>query len=174
MSGERTTDFEGKHLLLKKVNGWEYVERTKASGIVAVVAVTPQDELIMVEQYRPPVGKRVIEIPAGLAGDIEGEESEALVTAAKRELIEETGYEADEWEFLTEGPSSAGLCTEIICFYKAGGLRRTADGGGDGSEDIQIHQIPLDQIEAWLTEKRKAGCLVDYKVYAALHWSRHD
>ncbi len=165
--------YKGRFIELARDGKWEFARRTKASGIVAVVATTPKDELIIVEQYRPPVGKRVIEIPAGLAGDVEGEEDEALLTAAQRELLEETGYEAEEWQYLSKGPSSAGLCTEVISFFKASGLRKVTEGGGDESEDIEIHQIPLADIETWLREREKTGSLVDYKVYAALYWSRH-
>jgi ADP-ribose pyrophosphatase len=170
MNQERKTIYQGKHLEFKQVNGWEYVERRKACGIVGIAAITPGRELLMVEQFRPPLGKRIIEIPAGLAGDIEGKEDESLLTAAKRELLEETGYEAADWQYLTRGPSSAGLCTEVISFYKATGLKKVAPGGGDGSEDIEIHQVPVTEIHDWLQSRQKAGALVDYKVYAALYW----
>src|SRR5437763_12448041 len=85
---------QGKHLTFLRRGGWEMVRRRNICGIVGIVAVTDDRKLILVEQYRPPVGKRVIEIPAGLAGDAEGHRDEALETAAQRELREETGYEA--------------------------------------------------------------------------------
>jgi ADP-ribose pyrophosphatase len=167
---EATTICAGRHLTLRSINGWEYVERNRVSGIVAVQAITEESKLLLVEQFRAPVNRRVIEIPAGLAGDIEGEEDEALAEAAKRELFEETGYEAKEMEYLTKGPSSAGLSTEIITFFRARRLKKVGKGGGDGSEDIQVHSVPLNLVESWLAGKLEHGCLVDYKVYAALYF----
>ncbi len=169
-NAESQTLFQGHFLQVKKIGHWEYVERSKTSGIVAILAVTERRELILVEQFRVPVNQRVIEIPAGLAGDIEGAENEALAEAAKRELVEETGYAADRMEYLTEGPPSAGLSTEVVTFFRAHGLKKISAGGGDGSEDIQVHLVPLAQLDAWIETKRKEGCLVDYKVYAALYF----
>jgi ADP-ribose pyrophosphatase len=162
--------FEGRFLRVKKKDRWEYVERHKTSGIVAILAITEKQEIILVEQFRVPVNKRVIEIPAGLAGDIEGEEDEALASAAKRELVEETGYEAQRMEYLTEGPPSAGLSTEVVTFFRAQGLKKVSEGGGDGSENIHVHAVLLTDLEPWIETKRKEGCLVDYKVYAALYF----
>ncbi len=164
--------FEGRFLRIKKKDRWEYVERSKTSGIVAILPITENREIILVEQFRIPVNCRVIEIPAGLAGDIEGEEDEALAEAAKRELLEETGYEAETMEYLTEGPPSAGLSTEVVTFFRARGLRKVSEGGGDGSENIQVHLVPLAELSAWIEAKRKEGCHVDYKVYAALYFEQ--
>jgi ADP-ribose pyrophosphatase len=162
--------FDGRFLRVRREGRWEYVERHKASGIVAVLPITEARELVLVEQYRVPVDRRVIEIPAGLAGDIEGEENEALAEAAKRELLEETGYAAERMEFLTDGPPSAGLSTEVVTFFRAHGLTKVSAGGGDGSEDIQVRLVPLAGLDAWIEAKRQAGCLIDYKIYAALYF----
>jgi len=99
----KVTLCEGKHLRLVARRQWEYVERTSASGIVAVLAVTDDPNLILTEQYRLPVDRRVIELPAGLAGDVAGAETEDLISAAQRELREETGHEAQRFDFLFEG-----------------------------------------------------------------------
>jgi ADP-ribose pyrophosphatase len=167
---DHETLFEGKFLRVKMSDRWEYVERVKTSGVVAVLAITERQELILIEQFRIPVGRRVIEIPAGLAGDIEGQETEELAIAARRELLEETGFEAREMAFLTEGPPSAGLSTEVVTFFRATGLKKVSDGGGDGTEAIQVHLVPLAQMDTWLDQKRNEGCLLDYKIYAALYF----
>jgi len=159
---------EGSFLHFKRRGHWEYVERCTAKGCVAILAVTDNQELILVEQFRPPVECRVIEIPAGLVGDGGGQET--LARAAGRELLEETGYEAKRLEYLTDGPSSAGLSTEVITFFRAQGLRKVGDGGGDQSEEITVHLVPLAQLQFWLDSKRREGCLVDYKVYTALYF----
>ena len=170
--GDKSTEvlYEGKFLTFKRKGAWEYVERRGVTGTVAILAVTENQELILVEQFRPPVDCRVIEIPSGLAGDTSSSEHETLARAASRELLEETGYEARSFEYLTEGPSSAGLSTEQITFFRAHGVKKVAEGGGDEAETITIHHVPLDQLTLWLDSKRQEGCLVDFKVFAALYF----
>jgi ADP-ribose pyrophosphatase len=159
---------EGKHISLVARGGWEFAERNKISGIVGIVAVTDENQLVLVEQFRPPVNRRVIELPAGLAGDIAGSEHEALEIAARRELMEETGYEARQMIELTDGAVSAGITSEVITLFRAIGLRKTAKGGGDETESIVVHEIPVDQVHAWVQERRRDGAIVDFKVYAGL------
>lgn len=162
---------QGRFLRLVNAGGWEYAERVNASGVVAVVAVTAEREIILTEQYRPAVKRRVIDMPAGLAGDIPGEETEALATAARRELLEETGYRARQMEFLTAGPPSAGMSSEIVTFFLATGCRRVADGGGDDHEEIEVHVVPLAQAAEWLRKRAGKRRCVDPKVYAALYFA---
>jgi ADP-ribose pyrophosphatase len=170
MADENEILYRGHALVLKKKGHWEFVERTKASGIVAILAITDAGEVVLVEQFRIPVGKRVIELPAGLAGDVEGAEAEELTSAALRELKEETGFQAETLDLITKGPPSAGLSTEVVTIFRARGLSRTGTGGGDGSEKIDVHLIPLADLDAWLDMRRRDGCLIDYKIYAALYF----
>lgn len=163
----------GRHLrLVCDENGWESAERVKASGVVVVVAVLPGEKVLLIEQWRPPVQARVIELPAGLAGDIAGQEDEELAAAARRELIEETGWDAERFERVLTGPSSAGLTSELLTLFRATGLTRVGEGGGEESEEIQVHEVPLAQAEAFLSERLAAGVLVDPKVYGALWFAR--
>jgi ADP-ribose pyrophosphatase len=166
--------FPGKHLHLLAIDGWEYAARPHASGVVAVLAITDAREIILVEQFRRPVGKKVIELPAGLAGDIKGAEQESFEIAARRELMEETGYEARDFKLLTEGPASAGLTNETITFFQATGLQKTGPGSGDGSENIEVHLVPLTGLNAWLEKKRSEGSAIDYKIYAALFLGKNS
>jgi ADP-ribose pyrophosphatase len=99
---------EGKYLRFMQRAGWEYAERRGVTGIVGIVAVTDEGKLLLVEQYRLPLDKRVIELPAGLVGDEAGKERESLLAAANRELQEETGYHAGNLVLLASGPTSAG------------------------------------------------------------------
>ena len=164
--------YEGRFIVALRRDRWEFVSRKGVSGVVIVVATTPTDELLFVEQFRAPVGARVIELPAGLAGDIEGQEDEALENAAARELEEETGWRPTTIRRLCAGPVSAGLTTEIVTFFRADGLVRVSDGGGDEHEDIVVHHVARADVEAWLLRKTTSGVMVDPKVYAALWFTR--
>lgn len=170
MPGRETIHYLGHHLGLREDDGWEYVYRTNASGVVMMVPITDAGELVLVEQYRKPVDSRVIELPAGLAGDA-GDGAEDLKAAAQRELFEETGFRAASFEKLLLSPGSPGLSSEILNIYLARGLRRAGPGGGDAGEDITVHAVPLAQARAWLDSRQAQGVLVDFRVYAGLYWA---
>jgi ADP-ribose pyrophosphatase len=174
MSGEPEVLWRGKFLRIMKSGRWEYADRVGATGAVVIVGVTDGGHMIMTEQFRIPVNQRVIELPAGIAGDIPGQEGEELAIAARRELLEEAGYEAFGMELLFPGPPSAGLASEVVTFFKATGLRKVAKGGGEGHEDITVHEIPLSEIDAWLRRKSADGLLVDPKVYTGLYFVTRD
>jgi ADP-ribose pyrophosphatase len=163
---------EGKFIRLVRQGKWEYVKRKGVAGIVAIVAVTDDRKILLVEQDRPPVGKRVIELPAGLAGDVAGHEDEELAAAARRELLEETGYEAREMTRVAEGAASAGISDEVITLFLATGLRKTGEGKGDGSEEITLHEVPLDEVVEWLDARVREGKLVDLKLYSGLFFAQ--
>lgn len=168
---DETILYEGRFLRAVRRGHWEYVSRQNASGVVVIVAVTPARELVLVEQYRTPVQARVIELPAGLAGDIAGKEGEPLTEAAARELEEETGWRAGRVEPLVTGPVSAGLTTEILSFFRATDLARVGNGGGDEHEDIAVHLVPLDGVTSFLAARAASGVMVDPKVYSALYFA---
>jgi ADP-ribose pyrophosphatase len=169
-TGERDVLYQGNYLSLVRIDGWEFADRPGIDGVVVILAVTNDDRLVLTEQYRKPVDINVIELPAGLVGDVPGAEAEEFVVAAKRELEEETGYVADEWSELTAGPTSAGLCTEIATFFRAKGLMKQGPGGGDDHEEITVHEIPLTEIDGWLRTEAKRGSLIDPKVYTGLYF----
>ena len=170
MPKNETIHYLGHHLGLKESDGWEYAFRTNASGVIVLVPVTDAGELVLVEQYRTPVRHRVIELPAGLVGD-NGDTDEDFKSAARRELFEETGYQADSLEELLTSPSTAGMASEILTFYFASGLQRTGPGGGDVSEDITVHVVPLDEATAWLEAPPSERILIDGGIYTGLFWA---
>ena len=149
---------------------WEYAFRTNASGVAVLVPVTDAGELVLVEQYRIPVKSRVIELPAGLAGDT-GDRDEELKTAAQRELLEETGYRAGFLEELLTCPSTPGMSDEIVTIFYASDLERVGSGGGDKNENITVHHVPLDGATRWLETRMTEGIMVDPKIYAGLFWA---
>lgn len=170
MSETARTLHAGRFLRLMKAGRWEYAERVNPGGAVAIVAVTPDDELLLVEQFRPPVGSAVIELPAGLVGDQAGQEAEGWQLAAARELEEETGWRAGRFERLTEGPTTAGLSNETVILARARDLTRVGDGGGDTTEQITVHAVPVAEVAGWLAERERLGLPPDPKVFAALYF----
>jgi ADP-ribose pyrophosphatase len=167
MDEQASTLYEGKWLRLRKRGQWEYAERTNEGGLaVIIVAATPERRVLFVEQYRVPVGARTIEMPAGIVGDIHAGES--LELAAERELLEETGWQAAKIQQLMTGPTSAGMSSERVAFVRATGLTKVHDGGGDESENIVVHEIPVDKVPAWLAEKAEQGYEMDLKLWAGL------
>lgn len=156
----------GRFIELVSLNGWEYARRSNATGVVAILPVHADGRLVLVEQVRPAAGGLVIEWPAGLVGD-EGD-SESHLEAAKRELLEETGYEAKVWKRLGEGLSSAGLTDEAVVFYLAQDLSSVAQGGGVGGENITSHEVARSDLPGWIEDMKRAGKRLDVKVYAGL------
>jgi ADP-ribose pyrophosphatase len=164
---EARTVYEGKYLRMKVRGHWEYAERTHGKGMAAIiVAVTPDDKLLFVEQFRVPTQTRSIEMPAGLVGDIDAGES--IEQSAARELEEETGWRPARCEVLMIGPTSSGMSTERIAFVRATGLTRIHDGGGDATEDIVVHEVPRLDAPRWLVAKMAAGYEMDPKLWAGL------
>jgi ADP-ribose pyrophosphatase len=161
--------WQGEHLDLVMRGDWEFVERKNLRGIVCIVPLTDDGQIVLVEQFRPPVDSRVIELPAGLVGDLPGQEAEALETAAHRELQEETGYDAGRMELLFDGVPSAGLCDEHITFFLATKLTKTGPGGGDHNEDITVHETPLDGLLDYLDARTQTGVKVDAKIFSPLY-----
>jgi ADP-ribose pyrophosphatase len=173
MSEADETIHAGRFLTYRRTSrGWEYVTRSNARGCVAILAVTDDRRVILTEQFRPPVGRRVIELPAGLAGDIPLQEDEPLLVAAKRELKEETGYEAKHWTTLLEGTSSAGMTDELVTIFYATGLTKMTEGGGVHGEDIRVHYVHQSDVPKWCRDRQAEGLRVDFKVFAALHLAR--
>lgn len=164
----------GRWLRLQRRGRWEYAERTHAGGAVLIIAVNERDELLLVEQFRPAVALHCIEMPAGLVGDSVEFAGEDPLTAAHRELLEETGYRATDMELLFTGPPSAGMSSESIAFALASGLRRETAGGGDETENIRVHEVPMAQLLPWLALQADAGKQVDPKIFSALYLLEHD
>ena len=160
---------EGDHLRLLRRGRWEFVQRRGPVDVVVVMAVTQTRHILLVEQHRAPVNARVIELPAGLARDAEHARAETLVDAARRELLEETGYTAEAVHLVFQGPSSAGLTDEMVFFLVATGLSKVAPGGGVDNENITVHEVPLEELPRWMDRQRARGCLVDARLYTGVY-----
>lgn len=165
---------KGRFITLMEQDGWEFVKRSNCDGIVIIVALTPERRVLLIEQYRIPVRGRVIEFPAGLVNDIPGRaRREGVLAAARRELMEETGYKASRFQKMITGPSGGGSTGDALTIMRAEGLTKVGPGGGDGSEDIQVHEVPLGEVETWLRKQARRKRLIDPKIYAGLYFLKN-
>lgn len=162
------TLFETRWIRMLRLGHWDFVRRPQSENCVGILAVTPAREVILVEQFRIPLQRRVVEIPAGIVGDEESHEGASLAEIAARELLEETGYRAESMEPLIVTPTSAGLTSECIHLFRADGLIKEHEGGGVAGENIVVHHVPLDRLRDWLRDKERSGVLIDFKIHAAL------
>lgn len=161
--------WQGKFIAAKQRGRWEYVGRSrgiKAAVILAIEEAADGRYVILVDQFRVPLGKRCIELPAGLVGD-HGEDEDASI-AAMRELEEETGYSAEGMENLGEYYSSPGMVSESFTLFRALKLTRIGDGGGVDGEDILVHRVALSGLSSFLSEKRAEGYAIDVKMLLML------
>ncbi|QDU32860.1 ADP-ribose pyrophosphatase [Poriferisphaera corsica] len=167
---EHSILWSGDYFRVIKRGTWEIAQRHHCSGVVGIIPITNDNEVILVEQYREPLRKNVIEFSAGLVGDESGSEHESLKKAAQRELLEETGYKAVDWTYLGNGPTSAGLTNETIHYFLATKLKQINHGGGIDNESITVHHIPFHELNSWLASQESNGKILDIKIYAGLYW----
>jgi ADP-ribose pyrophosphatase len=160
-------EWAGKFVQAKRRGRWEFAARTGSIRAAVIVAVD-NGEVILVEQYRVPLGKWCLELPAGLIGDDDGAEGESALASAERELEEETGYSAAHWEDLGEFYSSPGMLEESFTLVKATGLTRVGDGGGTEHEAIEVHRVRLDRLAGFVAAKRAAGVAMDVRLLLLL------
>jgi ADP-ribose pyrophosphatase len=160
------TMWQGKYISVIKRGKWEYVSRTGSTNAVVILAET-QGKIILIDQYRVPVGKRCLELPAGLVGD---EDKDATVEdTAVKELEEETGYTAERIETFGEFQSSPGLVAESFTLVRAHGVRKIGEGGGNADEQIDVHLVARTDIPEFVRQKRDEGLAVDVKLMIFLN-----
>lgn len=159
--------WEGKFLRIRKTGHWEWAQRCGTVGGVHIVPLTQDDHLILIEQFRVPMGCRVLEWAAGLVGD--NDQQETALDAARRELLEECGYTAARWIDCGRFPSSAGMTDECCRLVLALNAKRVAEGGGVDNERITTHCVPRSQIDAFIQSKINDGLLVTPHLYAGLY-----
>lgn len=167
----KETLFSGNWLDVVHEQGREYMVRKICTGIAIIIAINDDGKLILTEQYRVPVHGRVLELPAGMAGDEVGKEDERVIDAAKRELLEETGYEAATIRQVAEGPIFSGISSEVMTFFYTDDIKKIGEGGGNESEDITVHEVPLEEVEVYISQKEADGMLIDPKLYMGLYFA---
>ncbi|MGJ0238634.1 NUDIX hydrolase [Novosphingobium fluoreni] len=160
--------WQGKFITTKRRGRWEYVGRARGIRAAVILAIDDADHVILVDQYRVPLGCRCIELPAGLVGDEDDTQDEDVSAAGARELEEETGYRPGRMEVIGEFFSSPGMVSESFTLLRAHDLEKIGEGGGVEGEDIVVHRVPLATIGAQIAEWRNAGYAIDVKMLTLL------
>lgn len=160
------TVWQGRFITAKKQGRWEYVSRARGIRAAVIVAIDDDGHLILVEQYRVPLGRACLELPAGLVGDDGADE--AVEIAAARELEEETGYRPGRIELLGEYFSSPGMVSESFTLVRARDLVRVGEGGGVEGEGITVHRVKLAEVPAFVADCRARGLAIDVKLLLVL------
>jgi ADP-ribose pyrophosphatase len=161
------TMWAGRYISALKQGRWEYVSRTGSTNAVVILA-EHDGKVILIEQYRVPVGGRCLELPAGLVGD--EDEHATVEETAVNELEEETGFTCERVERLGEFHSSPGMVAESFTLVRAHGVRRIGEGGGNEHEDITVHLVAREDIPSFVQQRRDAGTAVDVKLLLFLDY----
>ena len=159
------TPWAGNYIEVRQRGRWEYVVR-KGNIRAAVVLALDGMDVILIEQFRMPLGRRCLELPAGLIGD--HDDGDTVEAAAARELEEETGYRAGQIELIGDFASSPGMVSETFTLVRATGLERIGNGGGVDGEDITVHRVPIATVATFVAARRTEGVAIDVKLLLLL------
>ena len=158
----------GKFITARTRGKWEYVTRARGIRAAVIVAIDEEDHVLLVEQYRVPMQRLCLELPAGLIGDDDSAEGEDALDAAARELEEETGYRAERIESLGEFYSSPGMVSESFTLVRAHGLTKVGPGGGTDGEDITVHRVARAHLPQFVEMARARGLGIDVRLLMLL------
>lgn len=158
----------GKFITAKVKGKWEYVARSRGIRAAVILAIDEDDHVLLVEQFRVPLGKPCLELPAGLIGDDDSAPGEDATAAAVRELEEETGYTAARMEVVGEFYSSPGMVSESFTLLRAHGLTKTGPGGGTDGEDITVHRVARSALPQFVESTRQRGLGIDVRLLMLL------
>ena len=166
-AGPAEVMWEGKYVRAIKRGRWEYASR--ANNVRAVVILAEHDgKIILVDQPRMPLGRRCLELPAGLVGD---EDPNATVEdTAIKELEEETGFSAERVERLGDYYASPGMLSESFTLVRVHGVSKVGEGGGNPDEDINVHLVARAEIPAFIERMRAEGFGIDVKLLLFLNF----
>ena len=170
--GQKTL-WEGKYIKTSIINykdrngserSWEAVGRVDCDGIVIIIPITSSNEVILIRQFRPVLNSYVIELPAGLINT-----GEDVLSAGRRELIEETGHASDNFTLITWGVMSTGIDTDQWSIVLARDVKEVAAEirrahPPDESEDIEVITMQVDSLYETLDAYASRGDRIDLRI----------
>jgi ADP-ribose pyrophosphatase len=127
----------------------------EAGPWVNVVPITQDGEIVLIEQYRHAVGEVTLEIPGGMV-----DSSESPIDAAQRELLEETGYQAEILVPLGRSHPNPAILNNVLHTYLAAGAKKVGEPKPEAGEDIAVVTYPVDAIPRLVTEGKITHSLV--------------
>ena len=142
---------------------WEVVGRPSRRRIALIAAVTPENELLLTKSFRVPLKKWTIEMCAGMIEETDPSEEQA----ARRELLEELGYEVGEMKKLMSGPHNAGMQNDELVVFLGWDAKRVQEPRLEGGEDIKFVKVPIKRLMTFLLRPRK-NLLVDIKIFGLI------
>ena len=163
---ERQTVFEGKFLKVRRDlarlpdGATATREFVMHPGAAAMVPIGGDERILVERQFRYAMGQMYVEIPAGKI-----DAGETSIQTARREFLEETGYEAQQWGFLTRIHPAIGFSDEVMDIYLARDLS-LRERAMDVDEFLEIEWVTL----GWMMDELRAGRLPDVKTQIAVHW----
>jgi ADP-ribose pyrophosphatase len=137
-------------------------EYVRHQGAVVVIPVLDNGNVILERQFRYPLGRAVLEFPAGKI-----DPGEAIETTAQRELLEETGYEARDWRYLGVMHPCVGYSDERIEIFFASGLIRKGEQNLDHGELLDLLEFSMDDLSSGI----RSGAITDAKTVTAFFWA---
>ncbi|MFM5924801.1 MAG: NUDIX hydrolase [Novosphingobium sp.] len=158
----------GRFITAKVKGKWEYVSRPRGIKAAVILAIDADDHVLLVEQFRVPLGRACLELPAGLIGDDDSAPNEDATAAANRELEEETGYRAARMDVIGEFYSSPGMVSESFTLLRAKDLEKVGPGGGTDGEDITVHRVALAGVDKFIESARARGLGIDVRLLMLL------
>ncbi len=169
MPQDVTVHYTGRFLEMVSVrtpegSDWEYVRRTNCERAVVIFGLTPDGQVPLVRQVRPAVRAPVWELPAGLL-DVPDENLEA---AARRELVEEAGYQAQRIVPLFSVPANAAASSLFLDCVLATGLRFVGRSGGDEAHPLEVHLFPAQALSRDLYRRVQTGEFVDPRIWSVI------
>ncbi len=167
MSDQIEIMWEGRFITAKREGKWEYVARSRGIKAAVILAID-EGHVLLVEQFRVPLGRSCIELPAGLVGDHDHVADEDAALAAIRELEEETGYRAERMVDCGQYYSSPGMVSESFSLFKAEGLTKVGEGGGVDGENITVHRVALVDLARFIEQKRAEDVGIDVRLLLLL------
>ncbi|MDA3963322.1 MAG: hypothetical protein PF961_21255 [Planctomycetota bacterium] len=166
---ESTILVRGRQLSMRRRGSTEFASRGHGSAL-AIIATSKANELVLVEEHKPALKSRVLDLPNGwVPADDEPVSDSHLMAIARRRLASCTGYLASSWRQEFVGPAAPAVCDEMVTWFRARSLERVGRSQSMMEIDpsVLVHYVTRDSFDGFLTARRSEGVIVDPRIYTA-------